>query len=467
MIPRRPLVGCVLGSMFAFWASTANADLPAYQVKDLGTLGGAITQATDLNERGQVTGYSETASGELRAFLYTDGRMRDLGSLGGSGALGNALNDAGYVTGFSVAPDGRTHAFLYANGVMRDVGLPNTETVGSDISNTGQIAGFSIAPDGRNRAFAYTGGHPRDLGLPANTNSFATAINDLGDIVGSYQDGVGTHVFFYRLGTRRDVFPGHVSAIFGSQALNGAGQVTGSYQRSAATRGFLYANGRAIDIGTLGGDYSYGIGINGNGDVTGVSATSTGQRHAFLYYAGSMTDVGTLGGSVSFGYAINRSRQVVGESTNASGGYHAFVTHGGRMVDLGLAVERLQRTGFLESLAYDINSVGQVIGRYNVPDAANPSLVRFRGFIATPIVGLFDALLVNTTGVGPGKSLFNRVKQASLNYAAQDKARTCSTLAAFVKDVAAQAGKKVPRALAASLQADARGIADAIACPAF
>jgi len=240
--------------------------------------------------------------------------------------------------------------------------------------------------------------------------------------------------------------------------------VTGSYERSGSTRGFLYANGRAVDIGTLGGDYSFGMGISGNGDITGVAATAAGQRHAFVYYAGSMTDLGTLGGTVSFGYAINRARQVAGEATIASGGYHAFVTSHGRMVDLGAALEKLRRSSFIESVAYDINGLGQVIGRYYLPDPANPSQVKFRAFIATPIVVLFDNLLVKTVGIGPGKSLFSKARAASLSYAAQDKSRTCSAIAAFVKEIDGQTPKKVTRDAAAVLRGEARGIADALGC---
>jgi probable HAF family extracellular repeat protein len=38
---------------------------------DLGTLGGNYSVAVVINERGQVVGYSLTASGEEHAFLWT------------------------------------------------------------------------------------------------------------------------------------------------------------------------------------------------------------------------------------------------------------------------------------------------------------------------------------------------------------------------------------------------------------
>ncbi|HXK31377.1 MAG TPA: hypothetical protein VJZ94_01370 [Candidatus Paceibacterota bacterium] len=44
---------------------------PAYEVIDLGTLGGDSSVAYGINDRGQVVGNSKTSNGSEHAFLYS------------------------------------------------------------------------------------------------------------------------------------------------------------------------------------------------------------------------------------------------------------------------------------------------------------------------------------------------------------------------------------------------------------
>jgi probable HAF family extracellular repeat protein len=121
-------------------------------VTDLGTLGGPNTGVLDqriapadkLNERGQVAGTSETASGALHAFLWSDGRMQDLGTLGGTESRAYGINDRGEVVGESLTASGETHAFLWRDGAMIDLGTILGERVQSyavAINNRGQVVG--------------------------------------------------------------------------------------------------------------------------------------------------------------------------------------------------------------------------------------------------------------------------------------------------------------------------------------
>jgi hypothetical protein len=74
------------------------------------------------------------------------------------------------------------------------------------------------------------------------------------------------------------------------------------------------------------------------------------------------------------------------------------------------------------------------------------------------------ALLAEVTGVGPGKSLANKLAMALMYFAAKDVQATCAMLTAFVHEVEAQAGKKIGQALDEKLIADSQAIETAIGC---
>jgi hypothetical protein len=81
-----------------------------------------------------------------------------------------------------------------------------------------------------------------------------------------------------------------------------------------------------------------------------------------------------------------------------------------------------------------------------------------------PVSPLLAALVTEVTGVGPGKSLANKVALAQTYYAAKDVQATCAVLTGFVNEVKAQAGKKIAHTLDAKLIADANAIETAIDC---
>jgi probable HAF family extracellular repeat protein len=78
-------------------AADTQTTITNIQVQDLGTLGGGGSEATAINDSGQVVGWSWTANdSEQHAFLYdsTNG-MTDLHTLGGNYSEATDINNSG------------------------------------------------------------------------------------------------------------------------------------------------------------------------------------------------------------------------------------------------------------------------------------------------------------------------------------------------------------------------------------
>ena len=153
---------------------------------DLGTLGGFTSSASDINNRGQIVGYSFDSQNVSHAVLWEDGTVIDLGSLGGSISVAYAINNRGQDVGCSQTAAGLDHAFLWENGVMTD--LSNNEEDRScayDINNRGQIVGVI-----NDFAVTWEKGHLVWLASPADADwTRPDALNDRGIIVGDCQQG--------------------------------------------------------------------------------------------------------------------------------------------------------------------------------------------------------------------------------------------------------------------------------------
>ncbi|HEY1683864.1 MAG TPA: hypothetical protein VGG19_03800 [Tepidisphaeraceae bacterium] len=146
---------------------------------------GNASFANGINDSTEVVG-AFVNEGVYHAFLYSGGKYTDLGglTLGGGEALN--INNLGQIVGWSYASNGFQHAFLYSGGVMQDLGtLGSGYSVATHINNLGQVVGYSPPPQGGDEhAFLYSNGSMQDLGTFGGTFSVADSINDQGQIVG-------------------------------------------------------------------------------------------------------------------------------------------------------------------------------------------------------------------------------------------------------------------------------------------
>ncbi|HEX8522613.1 MAG TPA: autotransporter-associated beta strand repeat-containing protein [Tepidisphaeraceae bacterium] len=324
-----------------------------YNVLDLGTLGGATSEAYDINSSGRVVGFSRDATGLARGFVTSpntaiNGATDAIPYLpGGTWGTAYGINSSGTVAGSGGTPTG-DRGFRYTNGTLTNLGtVAGNWSEAHGINGSNQAVGWSAIKNNANsdtHAALFSGNKAYDLGTLMTTSggygySYGYAINASGAVTGySSTDASGDHPFLWTpnsangtTGTMVDV--GTLGGSYGyAWSVNDGKEVVGASGTTwdAAYHAFRYANGVMSDLGSLGGDYSEAFDINLSGIIVGVSSDPTGSNHAFVYSAGVMQDLNSLipagsGWTLENAKAINDSGQIVGYGTNALGQHHAFL----------------------------------------------------------------------------------------------------------------------------------------------
>ena len=275
----------------------------------------------------------------------------DLGTLGGAQSEAVAINDRGEIGGWSMIPGSSVvHAFLIvpeydtagdpitwfrdenndgANDLMQDLGIVSDgpQTIALGINEAGNVVGGNARafPGTNGEAFLNFGGLGADspdnyimLGTLGGDFAYAYGINESQWIVGGAQtyDFEREHAFLIIPDTDDNGIPISWGAVqadgfnplmidlnnYGwggsyshADDINNAGYVVGRAETSADLDGdgeldlnaFLYKHGlmtSLLNLGTLGGHYSYARAINGAGYVVGAAAATADQEnnHAFL-----------------------------------------------------------------------------------------------------------------------------------------------------------------------------------------
>jgi probable HAF family extracellular repeat protein len=255
--------------------------------------------------------------------LATTYSITDLGNLGFQATFASAINSNGQVTGRSGTPK-----------TVEGACAPRHRPCPTHVYD----------------AFLWEAGTMKNLGTLGGNYSEGTALNNLGEVVGSSQTKSGSETFLFRNGKMAGIGSFSAAAINDSGVIAGAMSIPGTGHSDA----ILWQTGKITDLGLLpgeGGIFTGAAGINKTNEVTGSGDNRESMLRAWVWRNGTMTDIGTLGGPQAAAYAINNAGQIVGFAQTSTDADHGFIYQNGKMTDLGLNI-----------FPYAINNNGAIAG---------------------------------------------------------------------------------------------------------
>jgi len=218
------------------------------------------------------------------------------------------------------------------------------------------------------------------IDVPGASLTYAYDINNVGQIVGFYDDDSGDHGFLRDPTGRVTTIDGPEAIFTAATGINDAGQAVGLFHGADLvihaflrdTAGVLTTLNIPGVAGGIGSPAVGRVGINDLGQIVGTVASQQGLLQPFLYTAGVVTivDVGPVDGASAYG--INTVGHIVGSLTRVPG-EQGFVNTAG-----GTLTFAVPGAGFTE--AFGINDVGETVGLWGVYDEAL-GYVTIHGFL--------------------------------------------------------------------------------------
>jgi uncharacterized membrane protein len=227
-------------------------------VSDDGTVVGQLSDNNTL----QLVAFMRSSSGVITKYAAPKSAATWLYGRNATGANAGFYQDSAY--------PGHVHGFLLQGTKFTAVNHPSA--VNSwlyDVNLLGGAVGSFINAQYVTKGFRFVNGNYTTIAYPNAQTTNAMAINDNGDVVGSYSSGLVSNGFFWKNGTFTTInFP---RAKYGSvlNAVNNVGVIVGNRLSADGAVGFIYENGVFKNIVHTGASYTMAGGINNNGLISG------------------------------------------------------------------------------------------------------------------------------------------------------------------------------------------------------
>ncbi len=293
-----------------------------------------------------ITAKAGTKEGQATVYVIRPYQVVYLGSFGGE-SRATAINELGHVVGSA-----GSRSWLWKDGALTELFVPGAPR---DINDRGQVVG-----DG---AYLFDDGQLTEL-YPSR-RATATAINEKGEVAGSWISGEGRRLvhggWVWREGVATDLPAGAQP-----HGINEDGTVAGrSYLGPEGyyweqQEAFLWKEGATT---TLAGGHAGAFALNDAGEAAGFTRGEFGWQVSLWLSAGQLRVARPPFGHIARG--INNHDHVVGAVcgdiyfADPSWDKNAFLWKDGRLIDLNAM---MAESDWILDSAADINDRGQIVG---------------------------------------------------------------------------------------------------------
>jgi probable HAF family extracellular repeat protein len=277
---------------------------------------------------------------------------------------------------FANAQDSSQPATKYVYTAINFPGATYTQAFA--INDSGEVVGtYGTATQFQN-GFSELKGKYTTIECVPYSGTLLADINNKGEIVGSYATNDGGAITGMMWEGEDSCFPISPNGLGTTSVwgVNDSGSIVGWYTNSAGTNdAFLYVNSNYTIIDCPNAVDTRAYGIADNGDVVGDLIAATGQPfQGMIYKSGKCTTVNFPGAASTSAKSMNKKGQIAGWYTDTKGVFHGFVK-------TGKTYQTLNYPGATNTLAFHLNDQGRVAGWYQ--DTAGVD----HGFVATPKTG--------------------------------------------------------------------------------
>jgi probable HAF family extracellular repeat protein len=350
---------------------------PKYYLFNLGAPLGGNAEAVGINNLGWISGGANLAGNNVVNAELWIGSPLDLGTLGGPNSNVSWPNHTtkGEIVGIAETAEPNPYGEPWSCFAFFPSATP-----------TGDVC----------LGFAWQGGVMTALpAFPGGYDSYAAGVNNKGQVVGWAEDGIldptcnnappasqflqfEAVIWGPKLTEMTQLPPYLGDPDSAATAINDLGQVVGisglcsnAVGGASAKHALLWQNGVPTDLGNIGGGaWNTPVSLNDHGQIVGFANTSGNENAgfsptAFLWtQATGMQPLPLLSGDKnSIAYDINEKGQIVGQSAGPNDGpigARAFLYENGMMMDLNSLIQ--PDTSLYLVTAQGINDSGEIAG---------------------------------------------------------------------------------------------------------